>query len=180
VIFAETRLAGAYLIDLERQHDERGFFARCFCEDEFRARGLVTHFPQCNVSYNRAAGTLRGLHFQRPPHAEAKLIRCTAGAIWDVIVDLRRGSPTRLEWLGVELAAREQRMLYVPEGFAHGFVTLAPHSEVHYLMGARHEPSAAAGVRWDDPALAIEWPRGPSVISPRDASFPDLGAEAAG
>jgi dTDP-4-dehydrorhamnose 3,5-epimerase len=174
VIFAETTLPGAWLVDLELIEDERGGFARSYCEREFAARGLATRFPQCNLSYNRRAGTLRGLHYQVPPHAEVKLVRCTAGAIADVIVDLRSASPTRFKWIAVELDARSRRALYVPEGFAHGFITLEDETEVCYQMGAFHEPAAARGIRWDDPLLAIGWPRQPAVISPRDASHPDV------
>jgi len=173
VRFSETALPGAWLVDVEPAEDERGGFARTYCEREFAARGLITRFPQCNVSYNRRAGTLRGLHYQVPPHAEVKLVRCTAGAIADVIVDLRGGSPTRLKWLAVELSARTRRALYVPEGFAHGFITLEDDTEVFYQIGAFYEPAAARGIRWDDPLFAIGWPRRPAVIAPRDASYPD-------
>jgi len=174
VNLTETELAGAYLVDLERHEDERGFFARAFCEREFAARGLVTRYPQCNISYNRRARTLRGLHYQAAPHREAKLVRCVAGAIHDVVVDLREGSPTRLRWIGVELDARGRRALYVPPGCAHGFLTLADDSEVFYQMGAFHVPEAARGVRWDDPAFGVRWPFAPALIAERDRGYPDF------
>jgi dTDP-4-dehydrorhamnose 3,5-epimerase len=174
MIFQETPLAGAFVVDLEPHVDERGFFARTFCAREFAARGLVSHYPQQNTSFNRAAGTLRGMHWQVAPHAEAKLVRCTSGAIYDVIVDLRRGSGTRLRWFGVELSARTRRALYIPERFAHGFLTLEPDTEVAYLMGASHVPAAARGMRFDDPRVGIVWPSAPAVISSRDLELPEL------
>jgi dTDP-4-dehydrorhamnose 3,5-epimerase len=174
VRFVETRLPGAYLLELERHEDERGFFARTFCEREFASRGLLAHYPQCNLSYNIKAYTLRGMHYQAAPHQEVKLIRCVAGAIHDVIVDLRPGSPTRLRWMGVDLDAERRDALYVPAGFAHGFMTLCSHAEVFYQMGQFYEPEAARGFRWDDPAFGIEWPFTPSVISGRDRSYPDF------
>jgi dTDP-4-dehydrorhamnose 3,5-epimerase len=180
LIFTETKLPGAVLVELEPARDERGFFARSYCEREFRERGLATRFPQCNVSFNHARGTLRGMHYQLEPHAEVKLVRCTAGAIFDVIVDLRAGSPMRLQWTGVELSARNRSALYIPEGFAHGFLTLEDATEVFYQMGAFHEPGAARGLRWDDPTLAIDWPAAPAVISARDASYPDLDPDQLG
>jgi dTDP-4-dehydrorhamnose 3,5-epimerase len=180
VIFEKTALAGAWIIDVELARDERGGFARTFCEREFAAHGLATRFPQCNVSTNRKAGTLRGMHYQLPPHAEVKLVRCTRGSILDVIVDLRSGSPTRLDWIALELSAATRRALYVPEGFAHGFLTLEDDTEVFYQMGAFHEPGAARGFRWDDPLFAIGWPRRPAVISARDAGYPDARADALG
>jgi dTDP-4-dehydrorhamnose 3,5-epimerase len=175
--FTETRLKGAFLIDLERHEDERGFFARSFCEREFAARGLVARYPQCNVSYNRSRGTLRGMHYQAAPHREAKLVRCTAGAVHDVIVDLRAGSPTRGRWLGVDLDAEARNALYVPPGFAHGFLTLRDGAEVFYQMGEFYVPDAARGFRWDDRAFAIEWPFPPSTVSERDSAYPDFDPE---
>lgn len=172
--FEETGLAGALLIEPERISDSRGFFARTFCAREFAERGLAARFVQSSVSWNARAGTLRGMHFQMPPHREAKLVRCTAGAIWDAIVDLRSGSATRLGWFGAELSAENRRMLYIPEGFAHGFITLQPNSEVFYEMNEFFAPQAARGLRWNDPALAIAWPKSPQVIAERDASYPDL------
>jgi dTDP-4-dehydrorhamnose 3,5-epimerase len=177
MIFQETPLSGAFLVDLEPNVDERGFFARTFCEREFAARGLSTHYPQQNTSFNRVAGTLRGMHWQTSPHAETKLVRCTAGAIYDVIVDLRRESPTRLGWFGVELSARTRRALYIPERFAHGFLTLEPDTEVAYLMGASYAADAARGMRFDDPRVGIVWPSAPVVISPRDLALPRLRDE---
>ncbi|HTO99673.1 MAG TPA: dTDP-4-dehydrorhamnose 3,5-epimerase [Myxococcales bacterium] len=172
--FRETALAGAWLIELERHADERGFFARSFCEQEFGAHGLPVRFPQCNVSRNRLEGTLRGMHYNAAPHREAKLVRCTAGAIRDVIVDLRRGSPTRFQSLAVELTAEGGDALFVPEGFAHGFLTLAGESEVFYMMSRAYVPGAARGLRWNDPRLAIRWGREPRVLSGKDAAWPDF------
>lgn len=173
--FRETPLAGAFVIELERREDERGSFARCWCKEEFAAHGLHANWVQANVSFNRRAGTLRGLHYQEAPHQETKLIRCTAGAAYDVIVDLRSGSPTWGRWAAVELSAARGAMIYVPEGFAHGFQTLTDNTELFYLMSAAHSPASARGVRWDDPALAITWPPcRERVVSPRDQSFPEL------
>jgi dTDP-4-dehydrorhamnose 3,5-epimerase len=174
VKFAATALAGAFIIDIERLPDERGFFARTFCRDEFAAHGLRTEFVQCNTSFNERRGTLRGMHFQREPHAEAKLVRCTRGAIHDVIVDLRPESATYCRWVAVELSADNERMLYVPEGVAHGFQTLADASEVFYQMAAMYRPESAAGVRWNDPAFAIRWPLPDPVVSARDAGYGDF------
>jgi dTDP-4-dehydrorhamnose 3,5-epimerase len=175
VIFTETRLAGAFTIDVEPHEDERGFFARVWDGDEFAARGLDARVSQSSIAYNHAAGTLRGLHFQAPPVAETKLVRCTHGAIWDVIVDLRRDSSTFLDWVAFELTAENHRTLYVPEQFAHGYQTLTDASEVWYQMSVPHAPDAARGLRWDDPRLAIEWPEAYNrVISRRDRDWPDL------
>jgi dTDP-4-dehydrorhamnose 3,5-epimerase len=172
--FQETELAGAFIIDLDRRVDERGFFARSFCEREFAAQGLPTRFPQCNLSHTLRAGTLRGLHYQAAPHREAKLVRCMMGALFDVIVDLRPGSPTRLKWVGVELSGANGRALFIPEGFAHGFVALTDDVHAYYHMGEFYEPSAARGVRWNDPAFAIQWPRTPTEMTERDAHYPDF------
>ncbi len=174
MIIEATPLRGAYLVDLERHEDSRGFFARSYCEDEFEAEGLVTHWPQCNVSFNARKGTLRGVHYNAPPYGETKLVRCTLGAIYDVIVDLRPESATTMSWIGVELDAKSRRALYVPAGFAHGFITLADDTEVFYQMSNRHAPQAARGVRYDDPALGVRWPIPIEVVSRRDASYPDL------
>jgi len=174
--FAPTPLAGAYVVELERLQDERGFFARSFCQEEFRRHGLKPAIAQCNVSWNRRRGTLRGLHFQAAPHEEAKVVRCTRGAIWDVIVDLRKGSATARRWHAVELTADNRRALYIPAGFAHGFQTLAEDSEVLYQMSEFYHPESARGVRWDDPTLAIPWPLKDPVMSPRDREFPVLDA----
>lgn len=174
MIFRETRLAGAFLIELDRHVDERGFFARTWCRDEFAAHGLTTEFVQGNLSVNTEAGTLRGIHFQRPPHWEAKLVSCVRGAIYDVIVDLRPESETYRQCLAVELAAEARRMLYVPERFAHGFQTLRPETEISYLMSDAYVPGAAAGIRYDDPELAIAWPLPVSRISDQDRAWPSL------
>jgi dTDP-4-dehydrorhamnose 3,5-epimerase len=174
MIFRTTSLPGACVVELDPHVDSRGLFARSFCAREFAAHGLATDWPQANVSWNRKARTLRGLHWQAAPRAEAKLVRCTSGAIHDVIVDLRRGSPTCLRWFAIELSAANRRALYVPEGFAHGFLTLADESEVAYWMSESHAPEAARGLRFDDARLAIEWPAQPSVISERDRAFPDF------
>jgi dTDP-4-dehydrorhamnose 3,5-epimerase len=172
----ETSLPGAWIVDLERHGDERGFFARTFDRSEWQARGLNPAVVQCNTSYNVKAGTLRGLHFQAPPHGEPKLVRCTRGAIFDVAVDLRLDSPTRGRWFGIELTAENRRALYIPADLAHGFQTLVDDTEVLYMMGHEYVPESSRGVRWDDPAFGIEWPAAPSgrrTLSERDASYPD-------
>lgn len=174
--FIETELKGALIIEPERLEDERGFFARVFCEHEFAAHGLETRLIQCNISFNRRKGTLRGMHYQAPPHEETKLVRCTMGAIYDVIVDLRPGSTTYRKWTAVELSADNHLMLYVPKGFAHGFQTLADNSEVFYQMSQFYVPDAARTLRWDDPAFGIVWPAASPVVSARDRSYPYLGA----
>ena len=178
--FMPTDLAGAMLIALEPQGDARGWFVRTFCVEEFAAAGLETGFVQSSQSHTAEAGTLRGMHFQRAPHAETKLVRCLRGAIWDVIVDLRPESPSYRKWQGFELDAASGRMLYVPEGFAHGFQTLADGTEVAYQISHRYTPETAAGVRWDDPALGIAWPRPVVGLSARDAAWPWLDAPPAG
>ena len=170
--FTETPLAGAFLVEMEPTADERGSFARSFCQNEFRSRGLDPVVAQCNVSHNRKRGTLRGLHYQAPPHEEAKLVRCTRGAIWDVIVDLRAGSKTRLKWFGEELTAENRRALYIPRGFAHGFQTLADDAEVFYQMSEFYHPECARGIRWDDPAIGIRWPLADPIVSERDRGLP--------
>jgi dTDP-4-dehydrorhamnose 3,5-epimerase len=172
--FEETRLAGAYLVEIEPHADERGFFARTFCEREFGARSLPTRFPQCNLSRNERRGTLRGMHFQVGPHPEAKLVRAVAGAIYDVIVDLRPASATFLQWLGVELSQEKANALFVPGGFAHGFLSLTDRADVFYHMSEVYRPEADRGCRWNDPRLAIRWPAVPSVIAAKDAEYPDL------
>ena len=158
----------------EKRSDDRGFFARTWCEEEFRARGLVSRFVQSSVSVNPLRGTLRGLHYQRPPHAEVKFLRCTRGAIFDVIVDLRPNSPTYRQWVAVELAAGSYQLVYVPEGFAHGFQTLMPDAEVDYLISTPYAPAAATGLRYDDPLLAIDWPLAVTRISDKDLDWPLL------
>jgi dTDP-4-dehydrorhamnose 3,5-epimerase len=174
VIFNETPIAGAYTIDLELRSDDRGFFARSWCQDEFAAHGLQTRIVQCNTSFNHRAATIRGLHYQRPPHAEVKIIRCTRGAIWDVIVDLRPSSPSYLRWFGTELTASNRRMMYVPEEFAHGYITLEPETETFYQVSEFYTPGAEGGIRWNDPAIGIDWPVEPLVVSDKDAGHPDF------
>ena len=176
MIVAETRLAGAYTIDLEPIEDERGFFARQWCEHELADAGLITAVSQASVAYNHLAGTLRGMHWQVAPHAEVKLVRCVRGAVHDVIVDLRPESNTFAEWIAVELTEDNRRTLYVPEGFAHGYLTLADGSEVWYQMSAPYTPDAARGFRYDDPRFGIEWPGEIRVISERDRAWPDYAA----
>jgi dTDP-4-dehydrorhamnose 3,5-epimerase len=174
VKFLETDLRDAYVIELEPATDERGFFARSFCEEEFAAHGLPARFAQCNVSFNHKAGTTRGMHWQVAEHGEAKLVRCTGGAIFDVIVDLRRDSPSRNRYTSVELSAANHLMLFVPEGFAHGFQTLGDDTEVFYQMSTPFVPDAARGFRWDDPDVGIPWPAQPTVMSERDRALPRL------
>ncbi len=172
--FTESPLAGAYIVDVNRLEDERGFFARSFCVEEFRGLGLATEMSQCSVSFNALRGTLRGLHFQAAPHEEEKLVRCTRGAVFDVIVDIRPESPTYRRYFGAELTAENQRALYIPKGFAHGFLSLVDETELYYMISVAHVPGAARGLRWNDPALNINWPFPPRVISNRDAEFPLL------
>lgn len=174
MILRETELGGAYQVDIDRKVDDRGFFARTWCRDEFARYGLTTDFVQASVSVNPMPGTLRGLHFQRDPYREAKLVRCVRGAIYDVIVDLRPDSPSFRRWLAVELSGASYRALYVPEGFAHGFQTLEENTEVFYLITAFHEPKAGAGLRYDDPALGIPWPKPVTRVSAGDRSWPTL------
>ena len=175
MIFTETELPGAYVIDLERREDERGFFARAWCAEEFAEHGLSTKLVQANLSFNLRKGTLRGMHFQVDPHAEAKLVRCTRGAVYDVIVDLRPGSDTYKRWVGIELDADSRRAVYVPEGFAHGYQTLEPETETFYQVSEYYTPEAEGGVRWDDPAFGIEWPDpANALMSEKDRSWPDF------
>jgi dTDP-4-dehydrorhamnose 3,5-epimerase len=175
VTFEELELRGAFVLDLERREDERGFFARTWCANELGEHGLNTRLVQANMSWNPRQGTLRGMHFQHPPHAEAKVVRATRGAIYDVIIDLREGSETYKQWAGVELSADNGRALYVPEGFAHGFQTLVPDVEVHYLVTEFYTPAAEGGVRWDDPAFGIDWPDPANAfLSAKDATWPDF------
>jgi dTDP-4-dehydrorhamnose 3,5-epimerase len=172
--FHTLAIGGAWLIELEDHADDRGSFARTFCAHEFGERGLVTHFPQHSRSRNHAKGTLRGMHYQKAPYAEAKLVSCTHGAIFDVCLDLRPDSPTYLKWQGVELTPENGRQLYIPEGCAHGFQTLKNDSEVFYRISAFHDPSAASGVRYNDSRFGIAWPLPVSVISGRDRDYPDF------
>ncbi|OLE26082.1 MAG: dTDP-4-dehydrorhamnose 3,5-epimerase [Cyanobacteria bacterium 13_1_40CM_2_61_4] len=174
MILTETKLAGAFVIELERRTDQRGFFARTFCQQEFEAYGLNTQVVQCNVSFNKRKGTLRGMHYQAAPFAEAKLVRCTSGSIYDVIIDLRPASATFKQYFTVELSAENCRMLYIPEDFAHGFQTLQDDTEVFYQMAQRYSAEHARGVRWNDPAFGIEWPEGERIITDRDQNYPDF------
>lgn len=171
--FEELALKGAYLIKAEPVADERGFFARTFCTEEFAAHGLVAGISQTSISFNNRRGTVRGMHFSVAPHAETKLIRCTAGAVYDVIVDLRASSATYLSATGVELSAGNRQALYIPVGLAHGFQTLTDSAEVLYLIDTPYVASAARGIRWDDPAVKIDWPEPITVIAERDLQFPD-------
>lgn len=171
MLFTETALKGAYIVDLELREDERGFFARSWCEDEFKEHGLNPRLVQCNVSFNKNRGTLRGMHYQAEPFPEAKLVRCTMGAIYDVIIDLCADSPTFKQWFAVELSAENRRALYIPESFAHGFQTLTENTEVFYQMSEFYHPECARGVRWNDPAFGIEWPVENKILSKRDDTF---------
>lgn len=175
--FTTCAVDGPVIVDIDPHRDDRGAFARTFCEDEFAAAGLPTHFPQNNLSINDRAGTLRGMHYNASPHGESKLVRCVRGAIYDVVVDLRPDSPTRFRHVGVELTADNRRALFVPPDFAHGFVTLVDDTDVHYHMGSPYRPNAARGLRWDDPVLAIDWPMPPLVISTADAGHELLDPE---
>jgi dTDP-4-dehydrorhamnose 3,5-epimerase len=170
--FIETALAGAYVIELEPFFDDRGFFSRSWCRNEFEAHGLNTRLVQCNIAYSKKRGILRGMHYQIPPHAECKLVRCTTGRVYDVLLDLRVDSPTRYHWLGFELTAANRRMIYVPEGFAHGYQALEDNSEVFYQMSEYYNREAARGVRWDDPLFGIQWPISNPILSEQDRNFP--------
>lgn len=172
MIFTETKLSGAFIIDLEKRGDSRGFFARSFCQDEFERHGLVNKVVQTNVSLSKHQGTLRGMHYQEAPYAETKLVRCTQGAIYDIIVDIRPESPTFKQWIGVELSSSNHCMLFVPQNFAHGFITLMDDSEVTYQVSQVYHPGSERGLRYNDPALGIIWPREVNVISDKDASWP--------
>ena len=174
MIFHGTPLVGARLIELEKRGDERGFFARLFCEREFAAAGLETRFVNVNNSLSASAGTLRGLHYQLGSAAETKVVRCVRGALFDVIVDLRPGSPTYLKWFGETLTADNRLMMYAPRGFAHATLTLAPETEAIYLVSAHYAPEAERGLRWSDPGLSIVWPIAPQEISAKDAGWPDF------
>lgn len=167
-------VAGAALLDLERHEDERGWFARSFCEEELRRAGIEFHVHQANVSWNKGRGTLRGMHFQRPASGESKIVRCVRGAVHDVVIDLRESSPTYLAWDAALLSGENGRAVYVPDGCAHGFLTLEDDSEVHYLMGGPYLPGVGAGVRYDDPAFSVRWPEPVRVISDRDRTYPDF------
>ena len=172
--FIPTHLAGAYLVEPEPVSDERGFFARTWCRNEFADKGLNPNLVQCNISYNKTRGTLRGMHYQKTPHEEAKLVRCTQGAVYDVIIDLRNDSNTFTQWYGVELTAENRKALYVPESFAHGFITLKDDTEVLYQMSEFFHAECVAGVRWNDPVFKIAWPSTVSVMSERDQNYQDF------
>ena len=175
MIFTETKLRGAYIIEPEQIEDERGFFARTFCRKEFEAHGLSPNFVQCDIYFNRLKHTLRGLHYQAEPHQEAKLVRCTRGAIWDVIVDLRKeGSNTFGQWFALELTADNHKMMYISEGFAHGLMTLCDDAEVFYQISTFYKPGFGKGIRWDDPSIGIRWPEKPACMSERDRDLPFL------
>lgn len=172
MIFTETKLKGAFILDLELREDNRGAFARTFCMKEFEAHGLKPTVAQCNLSYNYKAGTMRGMHYQVAPACETKLVRCTKGAIYDVIIDMRPESPTYMQHIGVELTADNHRALYVPEMFAHGYLALTDGAEVAYQVGEFYTPGYERGLRYDDPAFGIEWPMEVTVISDKDAAWP--------
>jgi dTDP-4-dehydrorhamnose 3,5-epimerase len=176
MIFESTDVQGVMLITPDRFDDNRGFFARTWGQDEFESHGLLARMVQRNLTYNSAAGTLRGMHFQYSPHAETKVVSCLAGAVYDVAIDLRRDSPTRGKWFGAELRPESGRMLYIPEGCAHGYIALEPNTSVEYLISQFYAPSAAGGVRWDDPLFDVRWPMQPSVMADRDATYPDFEA----
>lgn len=176
MIFTETALEGAFIVDPQLLEDARGFFARTWCQREFALRGLNPRLVQCSISYSARSGTLRGLHYQIKPFEEAKLVRCIAGAIYDVIIDLRPGSSSYMQWLAVELTAGSRRMIYVPEGCAHGFQTLRNDTEVLYQMSEFHEPGCARGIRWDDPAFGVDWPAADRIISEQDRGYPDFAS----
>ncbi len=178
MIFTETELKGAFIIEQERLEDERGFFARTWCQKEFEAHGLDPRLRQCNISFNKKKATLRGLHYQAEPYQEAKLVRCTMGRIYDVIIDLRRASPTFMQHVAVVLTSQNRKMLYVPGGLAHGFQTLEDDTEVFYQMSEFYSPAHARGVRWNDPAFGIQWPAGERNISMQDQNYPDFVLEA--
>lgn len=174
MIFTETRIPGVWTVDIAAIHDDRGFFAMTWAAAEFAARGLDASLAQCNMAFSRRKGTCRGLHYQRAPHEQVKLVRCVRGAVYDVIVDLRPGSPTLHQWAALELTEDNRRAVYIPGGIAHGYLTLTDAAEVFYHASVPWTPHAEAGVRWDDPALGITWPFAPEVISERDRSWPPL------
>lgn len=174
MIFQKTRLQDAYLIEPQRLEDDRGFFSRVYCEREFADHGIAFKCVQSNISFNRHKGTLRGMHYQTTPHAEAKLVRCTMGAMYDVIVDLRPGSATYAQWMAAELTADNRTILFVPEGFAHGFQTLVDNTETAYLMSADYVAASSTGIRWSDATIGIEWPLADPIVSARDRALPCL------
>jgi len=174
MIFKKTKISGVYLLEPERLTDERGFFARVWCQSEFTEHGIDPRVVQCNLSFNPHKGTMRGMHYQRAPHEETKIVRCTMGAIFDVALDLRRDSPTFKQWVGAPLTAENREMLVIPPGCAHGYLTLAPNTEVFYQMSAYYVPTHGAGVRWNDPAFGIHWPADVTTIADRDRDYPDF------
>lgn len=173
MIFSKTPIVGACVVEIERKEDERGFFARTYCTDEFADAELTNKFSQFSISFNAKVGTLRGMHYQADPHGEVKLVRCTDGEVFDVIVDLRQDSPSYLQWFGINLSARARNALYIPSGVAHGFITLSNEAELLYMIDRPFVPESARGVRWNDPTFAIDWPRRPEVISDRDNAYSD-------
>lgn len=174
MIFTESELDGVYVLELDKRIDERGFFARLWCEQELRNHGLLARIAQINTGFSPVAGTLRGLHYQLAPHSEVKIVRCTRGAVYDVIIDLRSSSKTYRHWMGVELTANNGRLLYVPEGYAHGYLTLVDNTELIYFTSQPYAPQAARGVRYDDKSFAIRWPRDIHIVSDADNSWPDF------
>lgn len=172
--FKESKLKGAYIIDLEKHQDDRGFFARTFCRKELEAHGLIADVAQANMSLSKTRGTLRGMHYQKSPFEETKLVRCTQGALYDVIIDLRPDSASFKQWIGVELSADNYRMLFVPKNFAHGFITLTDDTEVTYMVSQFYAPGSELGIRWNDPQFGIQWPLDVQVISEKDANWPDF------
>lgn len=178
MIFKETKLQGAFIVELEKFEDERGFFAHSWSERKFAEHGLDPRVAECSISFNRKRGTLRGMHYQAAPHGQVKLVRCSRGAIYDVIIDLRTGSPTFKQWVGVELTSENRRMLYIPKDFAHGFQTLDDETEVFYQMSDAYAPESGRGVRWNDPAFGIAWPEAAAIIiNERDRTYPDFERE---
>ena len=174
MIFTETKLKGAFIIEISKIEDARGFFGRYWCKNEFANYNLNTNIVQANISVNKQKGTLRGMHFQKNPFQETKLIRCSQGAIFDVIIDLRPQSPTFKQWEGIELTQDNYKMLYIPENFAHGMITLQDNTEVTYLITQFYTPGAEGGIRWNDPAIGIHWPVSPSIITEKDKNYPDF------
>ena len=174
MLFKQTQLKGAFIIEPELRQDERGFFTRTFCQKEFINYRINFEVVQCNLSYNKRKGTLRGMHYQAAPFQEAKQVMCTQGAIYDVIIDIRPGSPTYKQWIGVELTEENHRILHIPKGFAHGFLTLTPDTEIFYFVDAPYAQDLERGLRWDDPKIGIAWPAQPKVISQRDSGHPDF------
>lgn len=177
MLFTPTKLRGAFIIEPEPIEDNRGFFARTFCKNEFAAYDLQTEFVQCSISFNNKKGTLRGMHYQTAPYQEVKLVNCTSGAIYDVIIDLRPKSATYTQWVAVELSAANRRTLYIPKDFAHGFLALEDNTEVFYQIDQFYTPEASCGLRWNDPAFAIQWPEKVTVISTKDRDYPDFNPE---